>query len=94
MTQQIMNKSELKKVMKQFITTVTFTKADGTERVLRGTLDPELLPVNEEWDGISDARQNDEVLAVWDLEKGAWRSFRLDSIKQISVSFGGSNATR
>lgn len=81
------DKNSLKKIFQQFDTTIIFTKVDGTERVLRGTLNPELLPVNDDWDGISDTRQNDEVLAVWDLDKQAWRSFRMDSIKDIHVSF-------
>lgn len=82
-----LDKNSLKKIFQQFDTTIIFTKVDGTERVLRGTLNPELLPVNDDWDGISDTRQNDEVLAVWDLDKQAWRSFRMDSIKDIHVSF-------
>lgn len=28
---------------------------------------------------------NEEVLAVWDCEKNAWRSFRVDSIIDVLV---------
>jgi hypothetical protein len=34
---------------------------------------------------------NDEVLAVWDCEKNAWRSFRFDSIIEYSVYMGEEN---
>ena len=30
--------------------------------------------------------ENDEVLAVWDIDKSAWRSFRLDSIKTVQFN--------
>ena len=59
---------------------VTFTKKDGTERVMKCTLHEGVIPVIE----TKGARKpNDEVLAVWDMDKNAWRSFRLDSIKHV-----------
>jgi hypothetical protein len=30
-------------------------------------------------------KQNLDVVSVWDLDKNAWRSFRLDSVKAVSV---------
>jgi predicted DNA-binding transcriptional regulator YafY len=30
-------------------------------------------------------KQNDDVLAVWDLDNSAWRSFRLDSIIEVQL---------
>lgn len=58
---------------------VTFLKKDGTKRKMLCTLKPEVLPPLK---GSNHAR-NEEVLPVWDLEKNAWRSFRLDSIIKI-----------
>jgi len=63
---------------------ITFMKMDGTERVMECTLQQDLLPDQmdvEEY--ISERRANDEVLAVWDLEKDAWRSFRLDRVVTV-----------
>ena len=67
--------------------TVVFTKADGTERTMRCTLDPSLLPKQEvKEDADKPARkQNDGVLPVYDLEAKGWRSFRIKSIKEVKV---------
>ena len=63
---------------------VEFTKKDGTERVMKCTLVEDYLPKIEaekvEKNATSNSR-NDEVCAVWDVEKDAWRSFRWDSVK-------------
>lgn len=80
------DRDELSAGLKSSIMTVFFTKADGTERVMRCTLLEKYLPEKKEGEEpkrvISD---NDEVLRVWDLEVGGWRSFRLDSINRIVI---------
>ena len=76
-------KEEVKAGLHSAIATVTFEKSDGTIRVMRCTLMAEHLPIVEEGHK-STRKDNDEVLAVWDLENGGWRSFRIDSIKSIS----------
>lgn len=70
---------------------VVFIKTDGSERSMRCTLKPDLLPKK-----VSDVlpepkAPNPDVLKVWDLEKDAWRSFRLDSIIGFSESSNGIN---
>jgi hypothetical protein len=67
---------------------VVFTKKDGTERTMKCTLMEKFLP---ETVG-SDRPRNDETLAVYDLEKEGWRSFRWDSVKQVNFSLGSENA--
>ena len=59
---------------------VTFVKKDGEKRVMRCTLQPSVVPVVE---STATRKTNDDVLAVWDLEKNAWRSFRIDSIENV-----------
>lgn len=66
------------------IVEITFTKKDGTDRVLRATLQEDYLP---ETVG-SDKERNTEVLAVYDVENEGWRSFRWDSVKEIKFSIG------
>ena len=63
---------------------VTFTKKDGTERIMKCTLQEEYLP---ETVG-DDRKKNDDSLAVYDLDKEGWRSFRWDSIKGINFTIG------
>lgn len=61
---------------------VTFTKKDGTERVMSCTLQ-EGVAVPHEKTTERVKEESLETLAVWDLDKSAWRSFRLDSIKSV-----------
>lgn len=79
-----MTRDEIAARLKKTRATVVFVKADGTDRAMYCTLMKEELPETidvEEY--ISNKRANEEVLAVWDLEKKDWRSFRIDSITSI-----------
>ena len=79
-----MSRDQLKSRLKDVVATITFTKKDGTLRQIKCTLKESHLPT---FDGQKPTRQeNLDVLPVWDIENGGWRSFRMDSIK--SVSFG------
>jgi hypothetical protein len=79
--------SWLKSMLQMGPATITFTKVDGTERVMRCTLEPSQLPpvvVKE------DAKPRKETtstkaLRVYDLEKKEWRSFTLKNIKRIEI---------
>jgi hypothetical protein len=77
---------------------VHFTKKDGTERVMNCTTNASLVPLVEEkvhetnTDNPIDfpkvKKISEDVCPVWDLEAKAWRSFRWDSINQVSLSIG------
>ena len=61
---------------------VNFTKADGSTRNMRATLEPSLLPARN---ATSHTRtHNAEVFSVWDLDKQSWRSFRRDRLLSIT----------
>lgn len=61
---------------------VTFTKTDGTERVMKCTLqEGVVVPHTKTTERVKE--ENNNILAVWDMEKNAWRSFRLDTITQV-----------
>jgi hypothetical protein len=67
-------------------TTVVFTKKDGTERVMKCTTNPELVPAVEIVESVEPKKErkvNEEVMPVYDLEAKSWKSFRWDSIKQV-----------
>ena len=64
--------------------TVVFEKLDGEMRTMRCTLIPEFLPETPGQVGKSKEKSKDAV-AVFDLDKRAWRSFRFD--KLIDLSF-------
>jgi hypothetical protein len=82
--------------------TVTFVKADGTVRDMRCTLDRDRIPPQPPRelnkapvDGI--VREDREIAAlikpeenhaqkVFDLDAGAWRSFRYDRLKKVKAT--------
>jgi hypothetical protein len=48
---------------------------------MRCTLGAGYLPVTEEKE--IKRKENTEVLAVWDMDKNAWRAIRYETIKEI-----------
>lgn len=77
------DKDVLTNIIRKNITTVTFTKVNGEDRVMKCTLDPKYLP---KIDGVveeSGRPENPNVVVVWDIEKEGWRSFRLDSVRTV-----------
>jgi hypothetical protein len=74
------------------IVEIEFTKKDGTDRVMKCTLQEDYLPEYGVIE-IDKDRWKKDALAVFDIENDGWRSFRWDSVKQISFSIGeGKNA--
>ena len=80
--------------------TVSFTKADGTERDMKCTLNWDLIPAKEvkatlgSVDGIirestkprhAPKEPDPAVIKVFDVEAQAWRSFRMDRLKKITA---------
>jgi hypothetical protein len=76
---------EMKDLLQNNVSNVTFTKKNGEQRVMKCTLMPEHLPPLEVKEGTSEKEVNTEVLAVWDIEKDAWRSFRIDSVTNFDI---------
>ena len=60
---------------------ITFTKVNGEERIMDCTLQEHMIPLTDE----KNRKENEEVLPVFDINKGEWRSFRLDSITNIEA---------
>lgn len=69
---------------------IVFTKADGTERRMLATLCPSLIPTTEAKEEKPARAASTETLGVFDLEKQAWRSFRYDSVLEVSYLERGS----
>lgn len=58
---------------------VVFTKRDGTRRTMNCTLRSDIaIPHEKTTEKVK--KLNEDVCAVWDIDKGAWRSFRYDSV--------------
>jgi hypothetical protein len=70
--------------------TITFTKVDGTDRVMKCTLEPSKLPpvVIKEDAKPRKETTSTKALRVFDLEKQEWRSFTIKNIKRIEFAIG------
>lgn len=62
---------------------VTFTKKDGTERTMRCTLNASSIPTESAAKEKGTRAVPSTALAVYDLDKKEWRSFRWDSILEV-----------
>lgn len=68
--------------MKNGVADFKFLKKDGTIRIARGTLNPDLLPEREDVSETS-RKKNDSIQSFYDLDKKEWRCFIKDYL--ISV---------
>lgn len=63
---------------------VEFTKVDGTNRVMVCSLNSKYLPETDKVKGFTETEQKNAI-AVFDLEKNKWRSFRFSSVKGFTT---------
>ena len=76
-----MKRETLIKNLQNKVMKITFTKVNGEERVMECTLQEHMIPETDP----ANHKENKEVLPVFDIDKGAWRSFRLDSVTNIEA---------
>ena len=82
----IFTKENLTDMLRNNVITVTFTKVKGEERVMRGTLMSEYVPNAPSNNGqVLIQESESKAVSVWDMEANGWRSFRVDSVKNISM---------
>ncbi len=66
---------------------IRFTKVDGTERLMRATLNEKYLPAESKYDEMESTdsvKFNKSLLTVWDLDKQDWRRFIVDKVKEFT----------
>jgi hypothetical protein len=78
------SKPELYEMLRSDIVEITFTKIDGSSRVMKCSLQDKYLPVMME-DTETATKDNPNVLAVWDIDNNGWRSFRINSITEVRI---------
>ena len=75
---------------------VTFTKKDGTTREMYCTLCESRIPAEKQpksgMEEATNSTTNGSALRVFDTVANEWRSFRWDSITNVTFSIGDSNA--
>jgi hypothetical protein len=64
---------------------ITFTKRDGTERVMKCTNVLADIPEERRPIGESTFSENKDIIRVYDIESEGWRSFRVDSVKSFDI---------
>jgi hypothetical protein len=79
-----MNKQKLTELLKRKVVSVKFKKKDGSERLMKCTLLSDIVPVYEKKTQRIKP-ENEDTLTVWDLEKEAFRSFKVNSIIEYSA---------
>ncbi len=86
----------LQDMLRKGVYSIIFEKVDGSTRTMKCTLMAEFLPVGDNTylvDGEivekPKKKENPDVVSVWDLEKEAWRSMRLDKIQLVKELVDG-----
>ena len=78
-------REDLLKMLVEGPVSVTFTKADGTDRVMKCTKWMDLIPEENHPKTESAGANTSDNITVFDLEKGGWRSFNITKVKEYSV---------
>ena len=81
----MVTKEKLKDILKQNVVSISFKKVDGSDRKMLCSLKEDILPAVEAKQPTKKKPENENVLPVWDLEKNAFRSFRIDSLTDYSI---------
>jgi hypothetical protein len=74
------------KDLRSYVIEVHFDKVNGEARIMRCTLRSDMLPekyLSEEAQEKEFHQKNTDVIAAWDVAKGGWRSFRIDSVRYL-----------
>ena len=66
------------------VVTVEFEKANGEIRTMHCVKKPEDVGMTYEYKG-SPVKAKEGLQHVWDVDKGAWRAFKMDSVIDYKV---------
>jgi len=84
-----MQKSEVQKLiesLKEGTVKVTFKKINtGEIRIMESTLNPKTLKDNGITTEVEKVSPESDHIAVWCIDKNAWRSFRVNTVTEWSV---------
>ena len=73
-----MEREQIVAALREGVCKVTFTKVDGSQRIMMATLEPSTLPPI---DGTKKERKMPpSIVTVYDTEVEDWRCFRLESV--------------
>jgi hypothetical protein len=74
-------------MLRHNIVSVTFTKVNGEERIMRCTLQTNYIPNAPIQNGelVVEGKTTSNNVSVWDIDANGWRSFRVANVKNISI---------
>lgn len=86
---ETLDKDTIRQTLHETICKVTFTKANGEERIMYCTLNEMMIPNGEETNTETKQtkKENPGVQPVYDVKAPGWRSFRWDSVKNFTSEF-------
>lgn len=76
----------IKDLLYKKLITIKFVKKDGSDRVMRCTLQPDLLPPQEIKEDKAPRKKSTTSLAVYDVEANGWRSFNYRTIRRMEYA--------
>lgn len=82
-----MNREEMITELQQRECRVIFTKINGEERNMVCTLQEDVLPPAKKDDPLTQKKVravNEQTIVAWDVNKSAFRSFRVDNVISFS----------
>jgi hypothetical protein len=77
------DKEKIKTQLQTGVLVVSFTKADGSLRNMKCTLQPHLLPPHTIKEKTCASGENCDCLKAYDLEVNEWRAFKISKIISI-----------
>lgn len=85
----IFTRDDLIDLLRHNVVTVAFTKVNGEDRVMKCTLRGDQIPNPGTKNGDivveSQNQTNSNTVPAWDVDALGWRSFRISSVKSVSV---------
>lgn len=83
---QLPNKDLVIKHLRQGKVNFSFKKADGELREANGTLIQRIIPAEKQnWDSNPNPPgSNPDNVVYWDMDKNAWRSFKISKLESYS----------
>jgi hypothetical protein len=81
-----MTRQDIKELLRDSVAEISFTKKDGTERIMKCTLQSNLIPEEHTPKGTSTAKENLDIINVFDLDKIGWRSFLVDNVQYVKTA--------
>ena len=85
-----MNRKDAQELLRDGICEVMFEKKDGSERLMKCTLNMDYVPEEMKQFQLYKGEkvlENLDILKVYDTEVQGWRSFILDNVKYIKTNY-------